>query len=1162
LDPPIRCSSLGWFALAFYLGCLILLTPLAAAAATQKSVVTSSKLLELTGTVEISSQSSGKWAVARPGQTLKPGDRLRTQALSRATVQLSDRSILRIRERTLVVIENPKAEKTGLFNLLRGALFFLNREKPNQIEFKTPLASGAIRGTEFLISVDEATGTMDLAVYQGEVALNVSQSEWSVTSGEQIRVAPNQTPQKTALIQTINLIQWALYYPTFLAPNELELAIDEQPQFATSLNHYRNGNLNAALASLPQRNASEPPNAYELTLQLSVGHVTEVESALNEASLPPSLEQAFRFLIAAVRFQQLPSIPEPSTASEWLALSYYHQSQSDLELAREAARRSTALAPRFGATWIRLAELEFSFDARKEAQRVLSKGLLLSPEQAQGQSLLGFIALESNHNQSALESFEHAIELDGDLGSAWLGKGIALLKQRHTEKGRAALQTAAALEPQRSLFRSYLAKAFGELDDNVLAIKEFGIAKTLDPSDPTPDFYAALHAFQGNRINESIRMLEQSVALNDNRSVHRSRSLLDRDLAMRSADLSILYAESGMKDVSDYLATRSILKDPTNFSGHLFLANSLQNRERKLGIDRRFESARSSELLTANLLAPLGSGNLSQILSQQDHLQYFIPRPFALNTTLNYQSNQSWEHQTSAFGTVDRLSYAIDGSYLDQSGQRPNQNRDLRQGSIQLKYHWSPTDSLYIQVGTRREDGEDLKSYYDPNDASPSLRFESDQPANLLLGYHKEWSPNSHTMILAARLQEDLMVSDTDPTILFTPQSGGTPTRVETSPAYDLSLDSEFTLYSAEVQHLFSFHPHSLILGSRLQLGDVDQMATLRRDLTGIVDSHRSTPDMQRANAYAYYSWDITDRIKLIGGLAYDHLESPINTDLAPISQRTDSRDLIAPKIGITFEPWDRGEFRAAYTQTLGGLFFDNSVRLEPSLVAGFNQSYRSLIPEGVAGLTPGSRFETLHASFNQSFKSGTYFGITGEILESNGDRGIGALTNGTALPLPDTATTLIQDLSFREESVSAYAHHLIGNEWAPGIRYRFSHATLSDQFAGLASSLPGVSQLSQRNEATLQELNLFLWYNHSSGFFGRWESNWYHQDNASFTGLRDDRFWQHNLYLGYRFSGRRAQLQFGLLNLFDQDYRLNPINLHSELPRARTVSVSARFNF
>ena len=56
--------------------------------------------------------------------------------------------------------------------------------------------------------------------------------------------------------------------------------------------------------------------------------------------------------------------------------------------------------------------------------------------------------------------------------------------------------------------------------------------------------------------------------------------------------------------------------------------------------------------------------------------------------------------------------------------------------------------------------------------------------------------------------------------------------------------------------------------------------------------------------------------------------------------------------------------------------------------------------------------------------------------------------------------------------------------------------------------------------------------------------------------------FAQFNVFAGYRFPRRRAELTVGLLNIADQDYRLNPLNLHADLARERTLTVNFKFNF
>jgi outer membrane receptor protein involved in Fe transport len=48
----------------------------------------------------------------------------------------------------------------------------------------------------------------------------------------------------------------------------------------------------------------------------------------------------------------------------------------------------------------------------------------------------------------------------------------------------------------------------------------------------------------------------------------------------------------------------------------------------------------------------------------------------------------------------------------------------------------------------------------------------------------------------------------------------------------------------------------------------------------------------------------------------------------------------------------------------------------------------------------------------------------------------------------------------------------------------------------------------------------------------------------------------------GYRFARRRVEVRLALLNITDQDYRLNPLNLTTELPRDRTLAASVRFSF
>jgi hypothetical protein len=87
--------------------------------------------------------------------------------------------------------------------------------------------------------------------------------------------------------------------------------------------------------------------------------------------------------------------------------------------------------------------------------------------------------------------------------------------------------------------------------------------------------------------------------------------------------------------------------------------------------------------------------------------------------------------------------------------------------------------------------------------------------------------------------------------------------------------------------------------------------------------------------------------------------------------------------------------------------------------------------------------------------------------------------------------------------------------------------------------------------------------FNHPSGFFAGAEALWTLQRNEGYTpALAGADFWQFNAFVGYRFPGRHAEVRLALLNIADQDYRLNPLNLTAQLPRERTLVVRLDFHF
>jgi hypothetical protein len=1118
-------------------------------------------LITMEGKVEVARRGTAEWVPATRNQTLELGDRLRTKLRSRATLQWSDLSTLRVDQLSTIEIQRPSdpGQKPGL-ELKSGASYFFSRENPNQIEFRTPSASGAIRGTEFNLALGDEGETI-VTLLDGEVDLANAEGAVTLSSGEQGIAAAGRPPQKTAVLDAASVIQWALYYPAVVDVDELDLTSREQEDLSESIDACRAGDLLEALRWYPEdrQPQSDAERVLFAALLLSVGQVSQTEEQLSGTESDVPAARALRELIQVVRGTVPAALAPPATASEWMARSYSLQATLRLDEALRAAQQATALAPGFGAAWVRTAELEFSFGRRPQAERALATGLELSDRNAQGLVLRGFLAGARNQRQQALDDFQRAIEVDGALGNAWLGRGLIRFSQNRKQEGREDLQVAATLEPNRSALRSYLGKAFAESWDPERAAREFDLAERLDPNDPTPWLYSALLDQQRNRINSAISDLEHSKTLNDNRAVFRSGFLLDQDRAVRNANLASIYQDAGLFDFSVQEAARAVNYDYANASAHLFLANSYDALRDPNLFNLRYETPWFSEQLLANLLAPVGGGNLSPTVSQQEYSRFFAGNNLGVFSSTEYLSNGDWVQQASQFGTIDNTGYSLDVTYRSLNGWRPNNDlEDLNLG-LRLKQQITDKDSVYFEAGYVDRSSGDLAQYYDQGDGSDTLRITERQSPNLLLGYHREWSPGNHTLVLGGRFDDKLKADDPSYDYLWN--------RVQLFPPYagpqftgytdGLTFERDLDLYSAEIQQIYETSRQSLIVGARYQSGTVDTSNQI--DGLGLAQSLESSLD--RAGVYAYENFKVLDNLILTAGLSYDYIRYPESVGFVPVESST-SKDQISPKAGIVWSPWKDTHLRFAYTRSLGGLYFDNSVRLEPVQVAGFNQAFRSLLPESFGGSVPGTRFETLGLGLDQKFETRTYLNVSGELLWSDGTRAAGALTNDPVVLFPPVqptgATSFSQDLDYRESSLLVAANQLAGDYFAFGARYRLTYADLTTATSGLTPATPEVE-----SSAFLHRVSLDGQYTHPCGFFAQLGAIWTQQSNReSLSDQSGDEFWHLNAFVGYRFLQRRVEARVGVVNITDQDYNLNPLTLYSDLPRDRSVFASLKFYF
>ncbi len=334
--------------------------------------------------------------------------------------------------------------------------------------------------------------------------------------------------------------------------------------------------------------------------------------------------------------------------------------------------------------------------------KALIQSLALAPRNAQALALKGFILAANDQSREAIVCFDVAIATDSALGNAWLGRGLTRIRRGDKSGGREDLLHAAALEPQRAELRSYLGKAYANSGDYPHATRELALATKLDPNDPTAWLYSALLNQQGNQINDAIRDLEKSEALNDNRSVYRSQLLLDEDNAVRRANLAGVYRDDGMLDLSLREAQRAVSTDYANYSSHLFLGNSYDQLRDPNWSNLRYEAPASDEFFIANLLAPGSAGILSDVVSEPAYARLFDQNRLGVVSDTTYLSRGAWYQRGAQFGTYDNFSYNFEAKYTFDPGQRQDNSDGIhRDPVLTVKDQFTPMDSVFLTVGRK-----------------------------------------------------------------------------------------------------------------------------------------------------------------------------------------------------------------------------------------------------------------------------------------------------------------------------------------------------------------------------------------------------------------------------------------------------------------------------
>lgn len=1109
----------------------------------------------------------------KANQPLRPSDRIETATNSRVLIGTAGLGAVQVSGDAKVEIRPPRLPgRRPILDLIKGVFFFFNRDQAIEMEIRNGLASATTLGTEFLMAVAE-DGTLEVAVWDGEVTVRNAVGTVVLRNGQRGIAVPGQAPVASPGMAVLGSIQWCFYYPAVLDVDELRMTEEFGRALAASLAAFRDGDLRRALAEYPAGSepGSDAERVYRAALLLTVGQVEAAESLLAQLQAASDLGAALRLLIAAVRGEVWSGPVSPTLASEWMALSYYRQSRiaddrHALEGALEAACSAVTRDPDWGLAWARRAELEFGSGRTGSARRSLVRALALSPHNAQAIALDAFLISARNKFREAERRFDEALTADGALANAWLGRGLCRVRQGRVEEGLQDLVAAAAVEPQRAVLRSYLGKAFAEAGRFPQATEELALARRLDPADPTAWLYTALLDQQVNRLNPAIEAFEQSQAVNDERRLYRSRLLLDQDRAVRGSTLAGAYRDAGMADVAVGEAARAVGVDYSQAAAHLFLADSYNVLRDPTRFNLRYETPWFSEWLLGNLLAPVGAGPLSQQVSLQEYSRLFERDRVSLVADTACRSDGQYREVASQFGTVGGTAWAIDLDFQRQDGVRVNNDLDRLELYTTVKQQLGPQDTAMLILKYQDYDSGDCFQHSDPVQARSSFRYTERQEPIALAGYHHEWTPGTHTLLLAGRLANDQSFEDraVPSTVLFRDTSLGVVAH-GTVP-FDVELESEFEAATAELQHLQRLGPTTVIAGARVQAGTFDTRN--RMTAPGIAPTLFLDPpanlaideDFERVSGYAYWAWEPFSHFALMPGVSYDQVRFPANFRLAPIAEGSEIRSQWSPKLAANWSPANGVAFRGAFARSLGGVTLDQSYRLEPGSLAGFPQTFRTVMPESLVGSVSAPEFEVWGIAADLRFRTRTYLTLQGERVQSDAEMPIGVFEY-VDFTTPILPSAMRQALDFEERTASASVRQLLGDSWSLGARYAFSRATLTSEYPDIPASVS--PSLDHRDRGDMHRVDWDVVFQHPSGFHATAQQQWFIQDtDSTAASSASETFQQLNLYAGYRLRRQRADLTLGVMNLTGEDYRLGALNVHEELPRERLFFVRFQFRF
>jgi tetratricopeptide (TPR) repeat protein len=1063
------------------------------------------KAVSVQGSVQTLRAGERQWRPVRLSDTFCPGDMIRVLKLSRADIVLSNDTILRLDQNTAISFPEPEKEKPFLVNMLNGAAYFFSRVR-RSLKVFTPFVNAIVEGTEFYARVESDKAF--ISIFEGQVLAENQAGSITLAKGQSAIAEANRSPVLQIVVRPRDAVQWTLYYPPILyyRPSDFKATTGWEAIVLKSIEFYIKGNIQKAYESLEgvTEEIRDPRFfIYRASLLLSVGRVDEARSDIEKALVLAPLNSqglALQSIIALVQNEKERAHSlakraveaDPKSGAARIALSYAQQSNFDLKGALRTLEDAVKLEPENALAWARLAEMWLSFGNLNKALKAAKKAVALNPNLSRTQTVLGFTYLTQIKTKMSKEAFRKAIELDQADLLPRLGIGLAKIHDGDLAGGREEIEIAASLDPNNSLIRSYLGKAYYEEKRDKLASNQFSIAKELDPSDPTPFFYDALRKQSVNQPGEALRDLQESISLNDNRAIYRSRFLLDSDLAARSASLARIYSDLGFQQLALVEGWKSVNTNPANYSAHRFLADSYTALP-------RHEIARVSELLQSQLLQPINTNPVQPHLAESNlfilngagpsDLSFNEFNPLFNRNRLALQvggiagTHNTFGEEVVQSGVWDRLSYSIGQFHYQTDGFRKNNYLKEDIYNVFVQGMLSYNTSVQGEFRSTEKTLGDLSLNFFPYDFLPHLR-QKDETESIRLGFHHAFSPRS-----------DLIGS-------FMYQAAEPRMRIYgLLDTFNIKGKADEDSFSGELQWLFRSERFNIVTGvGHFYIKQKDTNFTDFPPFGTSAEIIKS--DINHTNLYLYSQINYPKTLTFTIGGSGDFFRGGI-VDQSQFN----------PKFGVTWNPFSGTTLRAAIFRVFKRTLITNQT-LEPTQVAGFNQFFDD---------ADGTKSWCYGVAVDQKFSKNLYGGVE---------------YSGRNLDVPfidgSTGVSVVRGVDWEEQLIRAYLY------WTPHPWFGLSAEYQYERFDREREFVAGI------RDVKTHRFPIGINFYHPSGFSAQLKATYINQEgkyqplgvspDTFISG--EDQFCIVDASISYRLPKRYGLITVGVKNLFNKSFK------------------------